>query len=152
MASINQATVIGFVGDDPKIGTTQSGRKVASFAVATTEKGYTAQNGTTYPDRTEWHNIVLWGKLAEVAEKFLHKGSSVFVQGKMRTRSYEDKNGVKRYITEIEGEIMQMLDRKQESNQQQGQTQSPQQQAAPYYPQTPSNPSAYKKEDDDLPF
>lgn len=152
MASINQATVIGFVGDDPKIGTTQSGRKVASFAVATTEKGYTAQNGTTYPDRTEWHNIVLWGKLAEVAEKFLHKGSSVFVQGKMRTRSYEDKNGIKRYITEIDGEIMQMLDRKQESNQQQGQSQPPQQQAAPYYPQTPNYPSAYKKENDDLPF
>ena len=104
MASINQATVIGFVGDEPKVSTTQAGRKVASFAIATTEKGYTAQNGTTYPDRTEWHNIVLWGKLAEVAEKFLHKGSSVFVQGKMRTRSYEDKNGLKRYITEIEGD------------------------------------------------
>ena len=146
MASINQATVIGFVGDEPKVSTTQAGRKVASFAVATTEKGYTAQNGTTYPDRTEWHNIVLWGKLAEVAEKFLHKGSSVFVQGKMRTRSYEDKNGLKRYITEIEGDIMQMLDRKADGNQS-----GIQQQSAPV-PQTPSNPSAYKKDNDDLPF
>lgn len=146
MASINQATVIGFVGDEPKVSTTQAGRKVASFAVATTEKGYTAQNGTTYPDRTEWHNIVLWGKLAEVAEKFLHKGSSVFVQGKMRTRSYEDKNGLKRYITEIEGDIMQMLDRKADVNQSEVQQQSIQ------TSQTPNNPSAYKKDDDDLPF
>lgn len=146
MASINQATVIGFVGDEPKVSTTQAGRKVASFAVATTEKGYTAQNGTTYPDRTEWHNIVLWGKLAEVAEKFLHKGSSVFVQGKMRTRSYEDKNGLKRYITEIEGDIMQMLDRKADANQSEVQQQSTQ------ISQTPNNPSAYKKDDDDLPF
>lgn len=145
MASINQATIIGFVGDEPKVSTTQAGRKVASFAVATTEKGYTAQNGTTYPDRTEWHNIVLWGKLAEVAEKFLHKGSSVFVQGKMRTRSYEDKNGIKRYVTEIEGDIMQMLDRKADSNQSGVQQQSTQ------ASQTPNNPSAYKK-DDDLPF
>lgn len=146
MASINQATVIGFVGDEPKVSTTQAGRKVASFAVATTEKGYTAQNGTTYPDRTEWHNIVLWEKLAEVAEKFLHKGSSVFVQGKMRTRSYEDKNGLKRYITEIEGDIMQMLDRKADANQSEVQQQSIQ------TSQTPNNPSAYKKDDDDLPF
>lgn len=141
MASINQATVIGFVGDAPKVSMTQNGRKVASFAVATTEKGYTTQNGTTYPDRTEWHNIVLWGKLAEVAEKFLHKGSSVFVQGKMRTRSYDDKNGVKRYITEIEGDIMQMLDRRQDQPANNG-----------YQAQIPSNPNPYKKEDDDLPF
>ena len=145
MASINQATIIGFVGDEPKVSTTQSGRKVASFAVATTEKSYTAQNGTVYPDRTEWHNIVLWGKLAEVAEKFLHKGSSIFVQGKIRTRSYEDKNGIKRYITEIEGDIMQMLDRKADNNQGGGQHQTMQ-------AQSPSIPNTYKKEDDDLPF
>lgn len=112
MASLNQATIIGYVGDVPKISNTQNGRKVASFAIATTEKGYTSKSGVQYPDRTEWHNIVLWGNLAEIAEKYLHKGSSVFIQGKMRTRSYDDKNGVKRYITEIEGETMQMLDRR----------------------------------------
>lgn len=149
MASVNQATVIGFVGDEPKVNATQAGRKVASFAVATTEKGYTAKNGTTYPDRTEWHNVVLWGKLADVAEKFLHKGSSVFVQGKMRTRSYDDKNGVKRYITEIEADVMQMLDRKADnSNQSNQQTAQAQQ---PY--SVPNSPSSNKKEaDDDLPF
>lgn len=112
MASLNQATIIGYVGDTPKIANTQNGRKVASFAVATTEKGYTSKSGVQYPDRTEWHNVVLWGNLAEIAEKFLRKGSSVFIQGKMRTRSYDDKNGVKRYITEIEGDTMQMLDRR----------------------------------------
>lgn len=112
MASLNQATIIGYVGDLPKISNTQNGRKVASFAIATTEKGYTSKSGVQYPDRTEWHNIVLWGNLAEIAEKYLRKGSSVLVQGKIRTRSFDDKNGVKRYITEIEGETMQMLDRR----------------------------------------
>ena len=106
---------------------------------------YAAQNGTTYPDRTEWHNIVLWGKLAEVAEKFIHKGSSVFVQGKMRTRCYEDKNGIKRYVAEIEGDIVQMLDRKADGNQSTVQQLS-------HEVQTPNNPSAYKKDNDDLPF
>lgn len=112
MASLNQATIIGYVGDVPKISNTQNGRKVASFAIATTEKGYTSKSGVQYPDRTEWHNVVLWGNLAEITEKFLRKGSFVFIQGKMRTRSYDDKNGVKRYITEIEGDTMQMLDRR----------------------------------------
>ena len=152
MASVNQAIVIGFLGDEPKVNTTQAGRKMASFAVATTEKGYTAQNGTTYPDRTEWHNVVLWGKLAEIAEKYLHKGSSVFVQGKMRTRSYDDKNGVKRWITEIDADVMQMLDRKVESSnqnvQQSSQLQNPQQSHS-----SPNIPISNKKEvDDDLPF
>lgn len=142
MASVNQATVIGFVGEEPRTNTTSNGRKVASFTVATTEKGYTSQSDVTYPDRTEWHNIVLWGRLAEVAEKYLHKGSSVYVQGKMRTRSYDDKNGIKRYVTEIEGDTMQMLDRRGEN----GQQQARQTQYA-----APNNPSSDKK-DDDLPF
>lgn len=119
MASINKATIIGFVGQEPKVDTLQSGVKVASFSVATTEKGYTTQSGATIPDRTEWHNIVLWGKLAEVAGNYLHKGSSVYVEGKIRTRSYDDRNGVKRYVTEIHGDIMQMLDRKSDGGNQQ---------------------------------
>lgn len=150
MASLNQATIIGFLGDEPRVSNTQNGRKVASFSVATVERGYTTQSGTTYPDRTEWHNIVIWGKLAEVAEKYLHKGSCVFVQGKMRTRSYEDKNGVKRYITEIECDTMQMLDRKDDSNQ--SEVNHAQQAQPASASQNPINPSAYKKEQDDLPF
>lgn len=138
MASINQATIIGYVGDAPKIATTQQGRKVASFAVATTEKGYTSKAGVQYPDRTEWHNIVLWGNLAEIAERFLRKGSSVFIQGKMRTRSYDDKNGIKRYVTEIEGDVMQMLDRRADNASQRN--------------EVPSQYGQESQKDDDLPF
>ena len=150
MASLNQATIIGFVGDVPKISTTQAGRKVASFAVATTEKGFTSKSGVQYPDRTEWHNIVLWGNLADIAEKFLRKGSSVFIQGKMRTRSYDDKNGVKRYITEIEGDTMQMLDRRNDN------TSSPamQNEVQPNYGNVygTSGQQQEMQKDDDLPF
>lgn len=111
MATLNQASIMGFVGADPKINVTQSGRKVASFSIATTEPGYTTKDGKVIAERTEWHNIVLWGRTAEVVEKYIRKGSSVFVQGKIRTRSYQDKQGQTKYITEIEGEMMQMLDR-----------------------------------------
>lgn len=145
MASLNQATIIGYVGDLPKISNTQNGRKVASFAIATTEKGYTSKSGVQYPDRTEWHNIVLWGNLAEIAEKYLRKGSSVFIQGKMRTRSYDDKNGVKRYITEIEGETMQMLDRRADN----ATSPSIQNDVQPAYSNQQTQVS---QKDDDLPF
>lgn len=145
MASLNQATIIGYVGDVPKISNTQNGRKVASFAIATTEKGYTSKSGVQYPDRTEWHNIVLWGNLAEIAEKYLRKGSSVFIQGKMRTRSYDDKNGVKRYITEIEGETMQMLDRRADN----ATSPSIQNDVQPAYSNQQTQVS---QKDDDLPF
>lgn len=145
MASLNQATIIGYVGDVPKISNTQNGRKVASFAIATTEKGYTSKSGVQYPDRTEWHNIVLWGNLAEIAEKYLRKGSSVFIQGKMRTRSYDDKNGVKRYITEIEGETMQMLDRRADN----ATSLSIQNDVQPAYSNQQTQVS---QKDDDLPF
>lgn len=121
MASLNQATLIGYVGDAPKINQTKTGRKVASLSVATTEKGFTKQDGSVIPDRTEWHNVILWGKLAEIAEKYIRKGSMVFVQGKMRTRSYDDAQGVKKYITEIECDTLQLLDRRTDataSNQQ----------------------------------
>ena len=110
MASVNMAVVVGYVGDNPKVNTTQTGRNVAGITVATTEKGYTTQSGVTYPDKTEWHQIVLWGRLAEVVEKYVHKGSMVYVQGKLRTRSYE-MDGITRYTTEIEADILQMLDR-----------------------------------------
>jgi len=110
MASVNLSIVAGYLGDSPKVAMTKTGKKVASFSVATTERGFQKQDGTVIPDKTEWHNVVLWGRHAETAEKYLHKGSSVYVQGKMRTRSYEAQDGSKRYITEIEGEVMQMLD------------------------------------------
>ena len=144
MANVNMAIVVGFVGDNPRVNTTQSGRKVASFTIATTEKGYTAQNGTTYPDKTEWHNIVCWGKTADVVERYIRKGSSLYIQGKMRTRSY-DKDGITRYVTEIECENMQMLDRRADNN---GNAQVQHQTA---YPQSAPVVQGQKSEDD-LPF
>lgn len=114
--AVNKAIVIGFLGCDPKISTTESGIRVAKFSVATTEKAYTASNGRNIPDRTEWHNIVLWGKLVEVAERYLKKGMKVYVEGKMRTRSWEDQNRVKRYITEIHVDDLQMLSGKEDAS------------------------------------
>ena len=148
MASVNMAIVVGFVGDDPRINQAQSGRKVASFSLATTEKGYTTQNGQQIPDRTEWHNIVCWGKTAEVVERYVRKGSSLYIQGKIRTRSYE-KDGQTRYMTEIECESMQMLDRRAESQQSQyqGESQYPKQGCA-----SSTQVQEQKKDDDDFPF
>lgn len=148
MASINKAIIVGFLGQEPKISTLQSGTKVTQFSVATTERGYTLQNGTQVPDRTEWHNIVLWGKIAEVAGTYLHKGSSVYVEGKIRTRNYDDSNGIKRYVTEIHGDVLQMLDRRQESGTQRQQTQQQQQ---TYYGQQPYGGGYMQQQDNDEP-
>lgn len=155
MAFFNQATVVGNLGNDPKTSMTKQGRKMASFSVATTERGYTTRENVTIPDRTDWHNIVLWGNLAEIAAKFLHKGSMVLIQGKMHTRQYEAKDGSTRYITEIEGDTMQMLDRKPTDN---VNPQSPMMKTAtgfepnPSYNPQPSSTTASPKKDDDLPF
>jgi single-strand DNA-binding protein len=108
MATVNKAIILGYVGKDPEIKTLEAGVKVANFTIATTDKGYTLQNGTTVPDRTEWHNIVAWRGLAEVTEKYIRKGSMLYVEGKIQTRSWE-KDGIKRYLTEIYAENIQML-------------------------------------------
>ena len=86
-----------------------NGVAVATFSLATTERGYTLQNGTQVPDRTEWHNIVLWRGLAQTAEKYVHKGDKLYIEGKIRSRSYDDQNGVKRSIVEIFADNMEML-------------------------------------------
>lgn len=157
MASVNMAIVVGFVGNDPRITTLQSGRKCASFALATTEAGYTTQSGQQIPERTEWHNIVVWGKTAEVVEKYVHKGSSLYIQGKIRNRSFDGQDGQKRYITEIECELMQMLDRRQDGNnpsQAQNTAQNPQTASNPYNssPAPFPPPQAQENGSDDLPF
>ena len=93
--------LIGNVGKDPDVRYLDNGVAVASFPLATTERGYKLQNGTEVPERTDWHNIVLWRGLAEIAEKYVHKGDKLYIEGKIKTRSYDDQNGMKRYITEI---------------------------------------------------
>lgn len=117
MASVNQATVIGFIGEDPKAIKTKSNKTMTTLSIATTERGFTRQDGTTTEDKTDWHNIVLFGKAAEIVAKYVRKGSSLYVQGKMRTRSYEGNDGITRYITEIIGDTVQLLDRRQEAQQ-----------------------------------
>ncbi len=115
--SINKAILVGNVGRDPDIRyfDKESERKnsVASFTLATTERGYTLANGTQVPDRTEWHNIVAWRGLAELAEKYIRKGSQIYVEGKIATRSWE-KDGVTRYTTEIVAENIQLLGSRRE--------------------------------------
>ena len=86
-----------------------SGVAVATFSLATTDRAYTLANGTQVPERTEWHNIVLWRGLAETAEKYVRKGDKLYIEGKIRTRSYDDQNGIKRYVVEIFGDNMEML-------------------------------------------
>ncbi|MGB9773247.1 MAG: single-stranded DNA-binding protein [Bacteroidota bacterium] len=97
--SLNKVTLIGNLGKDPEIRYTTSGVAVANFTMATTER-WKDQDGNQQ-EHTEWHNIVAWRRLAEIANEYLKKGNKVYVEGKIRTRSYDDKNGVKRYVTEI---------------------------------------------------
>lgn len=111
MASFNQATVMGNIGQEPKVSRNDKTGAVTmtAFSLATTERGYTRKDGTKVEDSTEWHNIVLFGRLAEVAAQYLHKGNGVLIQGRLRTRSYTGKDNAKHFITEIVGDTMQML-------------------------------------------
>jgi len=111
MASVNKAILIGNLGADPELRYTQSGSAVANFNIATTEK-WRDKDGQQQ-ERTEWHRIVLWSRLAEIAKEYLRKGSSVYIEGRIQTRNYDDKDGVKRYITEIVGDRMQLLGARQ---------------------------------------
>lgn len=110
--SVNKVILIGNVGKDPDIRYFDNGSAVVNFSLATTERGYTAANGTQVPDRTEWHNIVCWRGLAKVAEQFVKKGTQLYIEGRIRTRSYDDQNGVKRYVVEIYADNMELLGRK----------------------------------------
>lgn len=99
--SLNKVILIGNVGRDPEVRYFDSGAAVANFPLATSERGYTLANGTVVPERTEWHNVVVRRDLVPFVEKWVKKGSSVYVEGKIRTRNYDDQQGVKRYVTEI---------------------------------------------------
>ena len=107
--SLNKVQLIGNVGKDPDVRYLDNGVAVATFPLATTDRAYTLANGTQVPERTEWHNIVLWRGLAETAEKYVHKGDKLYIEGKIRSRSNDDQNGIKRYIVEIFADNMEML-------------------------------------------
>ena len=120
---MNKVMLIGNVGVDPEIRYVDAGVAVASVRLATTERGYRLPNGTEVPDRTEWHNIVLWRQLAETVEKYVRKGDKLYIEGKLHTRSYDDRTGQKRYVVEIWADAMEMLTPRR----QEGQEVAPQQ-------------------------
>ena len=133
---INKVILIGNVGQDPEIrytGDVNNGTKVATFRVATTER-YRDRSGNLQ-EHTEWHSIVVWRNTAEVVEKYVKKGTQVYIEGRLRSRSWDDQNGNKRYVTEIVADTLQLLGRRPEGQQQGGyQQQAPQgyQQPQPY--------------------
>ena len=151
--SVNKVILLGNVGKDPEIKYFDNDRAVASFSLATTERGYRTSNGIDVPEKTEWHNISCWGGLAKIAEQYVKKGDPLYIEGKIRTRSYDDKNGNKRYFTDIHVENLEMLGRKSDRDSQQPSKDYPsnnQQAAAPTPPDNPFDKSS--AEVDDLPF
>lgn len=111
MAGVNKVILVGNLGKDPEVRHLEGGAAVANFPIATTEV-YKDKTGTRQ-EQTEWHNIVVWRGLAEVAEKYLKKGMTIYIEGKLRTRSWDDKEGHKRYTTEVVGDTFTILSKKE---------------------------------------
>lgn len=145
--SVNKVILIGNAGQDPKVTYYDSGSCVAQLSLATTERGYTLQNGTQVPERTEWHNLVFRNRLGEIVEKYVHKGDKLYIEGKIRTRSYDDQAGIKRYVTEIFVDNMDMLSPKPMAGGGNAQNPSPVAQ-----PVAPAQPQLAASQADDLPF
>jgi len=133
--------LIGNLGKDPEVRFTASGQAVASFSLATSEK-FKGKTGE-WEERTEWHNITLWGKLAEISGEYLSKGKTIYVEGRLQTRKWQDKSGNDRYTTEIVGDKMQMLSPKGERSG--GDTSSSPKTGGANYEEPPF-------QDDDIPF
>lgn len=110
MAGVNKVILLGNLGKDPEVRHLENGRAVANFSLATSET-YKNKQGERVTN-TEWHNVVLWSPFAEIAEKYLKKGNQVYIEGKLTSRSYEDKEGVTKYITEVVGRELTMLGKK----------------------------------------
>ena len=111
--ALNKAMLIGNVGKDPEVRHLESGVPVVTISLATSER-YKDRNGEV-KEQTEWHSVVLWRQLAEFAEKYLRKGMQIYVEGKIRTRSWEDQNGQKRYATEVVADVVRLLGRKSDN-------------------------------------
>lgn len=136
MAGINKVILVGHLGKDPEVRTLENGTKVATFSLATSES-YKDKNGNKV-EKTEWHNVVVWRQLAEITEKYVKKGQLLYIEGKLRTRSWE-KDGQKHYTTEIVADQMTMLGGKKEESSSNAQ-------------QSSSNTYAQDEADTDLPF
>jgi len=142
MAGVNKVILIGNLGRDPEVRHLDNGRAVANFSLATSEtyKNKQGERVTT----TEWHNLVLWTPLAEIAEKYLKKGNQVYIEGKLTSRSYDDKDGVTKYITEIVGRELTLLGKPPQN----GENNSDPAASS----EKPADPAEESKEIDDLPF
>ena len=152
--SLNKVMLIGNVGKEPVVRYIDNGVATASFSLATSTPGYTLPNGTQVPERTEWHNILLWRRLAEIVERYVHKGDKLFIEGQIRTRNYTDKQGHTRYITEIWAENMEMLTPRAQSQANAAAANAGAATAAqPAQPTQPTNPAPTKPVDDgQIPF
>lgn len=134
--AVNKVILVGNVGADPDVRYLDNGTAVASMSLATSET-YKNKNGERIT-QTEWHNVVLWRGLAEIAEKYVKKGMQLYIEGRLQTRSWDDKEGVKRYTTEVVADNMQMLSRKDDKKNENSTTQE--------------EPSKGEEQEDDLPF
>lgn len=144
---MNKVMLIGNVGKEPDVKYYDADQAVAQFPLATTERGYVLQNGTRVPDRTDWHNIVMWGNLAKIAEKYVHKGDKLYIEGRIRYRYYDDKKGQRRFVTEIYADNMELLTSRQVQQQQPAVAEAEQPKPAP------ASASINKNNNDDtLPF
>lgn len=151
--SVNKVILLGNVGRDPDVRYPSQGQTVASFPLATSDRAYTTSSGTQVPERTEWHNIVMWGRNAEVAEKYIKKGTRLYIEGRLRTRNWEDKNKMKRYITEIYVDSFEMLGGGQkEGDKTSGNTQTDPQQLVSQQPLRPAVTNNTTDEGDKVPF
>lgn len=139
---VNKVILIGNVGKDPEVRHLDSGVAVANFPLATSET-YKNKEGEKVTN-TEWHNIVAWRGLAEVAEKYIQKGKQLYIEGRLRSRSYEDKEGVKKYITEIYADNLQMLGRKGDTDNNK--------MSEPQTSNVKEDPFSGNDDSDDLPF
>lgn len=106
---MNKIMLIGNVGKEPVIRYYDQDQAVATFSLATTERGYTLQNGTHVPDRTDWHNIVLYRGLAKIVERYVHKGDKLYIEGRIHYRTYDDQKGIRHYVTEVYADNMELL-------------------------------------------
>ena len=152
---VNKVILVGNVGLDPEVRTTESGVKVARVRLATTERMFDRQANETR-EHTEWHTVTLWRGLADVVDRFVRKGSQIYIEGRLRTREWMDKDNNKRYTTEILADDMKLLGRRGYNNAAQlgGYTPAPAQQQPAYQPsqQPAASPTVPAEDPDDLPF
>lgn len=146
---VNKVILVGNVGIDPEVRTTESGVKVARVRLATTERIYDRQNNET-KELTEWHTITLWRGLADVVDRYVRKGSQLYIEGRLRTREWVDKDNIKRYTTEIMADEMKLLGRRSDNMQQGG---APAERMAALQPKpAAAEVPAAADDPDDLPF